>query len=115
MGRDKHYKLLIDFLEIHRQVMGSSGKIYHWYTYDGRRNVHKSEFEFGEWDSSWDWLMPVYKKIRDYLESIERPSKNHCCKGDLLEVDIQCAVASIEIKKAFEAIVKFIKWHNTQN
>lgn len=63
---------------------------------------------------SWDWLMPVVKKIYDYLQNIERPLVNHCWKGYLLEVDIACWIREVNIKKAHEAVIEFIKWYNTQ-
>lgn len=64
--------------------------------------------------TSWDWLMPVAKKILDYLQNIDRPSINHCCKGDLLEVDIQCAIREIDILNTHKYIVVWIQWHNQQ-
>jgi hypothetical protein len=76
----------------------------------------------GEWfrvlkfHSSWDWLLPVIRKIRDYLNNMpERPSKNHCCKGDLIEVDIQCALWEINIENTWQHTVEFIKWYNSQS
>lgn len=68
-----------------------------------------------KYHSSWDWLMPVIKKIGDYLQTIDRPSKNHCCKGDLLEVDITCAIHEIDILLTHKAVIEFILWYNTQN
>jgi len=62
---------------------------------------------------SWDWLMPVYRSIKNYLDNIERPSNNHCCHGDLLEVEIHCALTSIDIEKAWQATLDFIDWYNT--
>jgi hypothetical protein len=62
----------------------------------------------------WNKLMPVYKKIRDYMQDIARPSKNHCCQGDVIAVDIQVSVMSIDIENAFKYIVQFIEWYNNQ-
>lgn len=66
-----------------------------------------------EYHSDWNLLMPVYIKIRDYLGEQQRPSINHVNKGDALEVDIHCAVTTIDILKAHKAIVEFINWHNS--
>jgi len=60
--------------------------------------------------SSWDWIMPVLRKIKDWLNGMRRPSVNHCCTGDSIEVDIQCALWSIDIKKTFAYAVAWIKW-----
>lgn len=60
--------------------------------------------------SSWDWLLPAVKKAKDYLQSIERPSKNHCCKGDLLEVDVRCALGDVDIEKTFKYLIPLIEW-----
>lgn len=65
---------------------------------------------------SWSWLMPVGKKIRDWLQSeIKKRPPHTCSNGDLLEVDISCAIQSYNIEMAWSAIVEFIKWYNTQN
>lgn len=70
---------------------------------------------FDQWlkyHESWDWLMPVVKNIKDYLQNLERPSRNHCCKGDMIEVDIQCHLWSIDIEKTWASCVDFINWYN---
>ena len=65
--------------------------------------------------SSWDWLMPVLRKIKDYLNNMERPSKNHCCKGDMIEIDIQCRLWEVDIEKTHHHVVEFLQWYNQQN
>ncbi len=67
------------------------------------------------YDSSWDSIMDVYKKIRNYLHTMERPSKNHCCVGDLIETDIQCYILEGEKDKIFEKLVNFVHWYNDYN
>lgn len=68
-----------------------------------------------EYHTSWEWIIPVIKKIKDYLQNMpERPSKNHCCQGDWLEVDIQCALWELDIEKTWKAVIAFIKWYNSQ-
>ena len=71
-------------------------------------------FILPEYDKDWNELIPVVKKIKDYLQSLPRPTRNHCCKGDLLEVDIQCALWELDIKMVFDNIIPFIEWYNTQ-
>ena len=66
----------------------------------------------GFYHSSWNWFMPVFDKVHKVLNEMRRPSANHVCMGDALEVDVHCAVMIVNIEKAFIAIVKFIKWYN---
>jgi hypothetical protein len=73
---------------------------------------YKNFIEASKYDESWDWIMPVYKKIHEILAKVERPSNNHCCKGDSIEVDIHCAVTTIDINKTFIYVVEFIEWWN---
>jgi hypothetical protein len=78
--------------------------------FDGKSKVHPNDLKY---HSSFDWLLLVVKKIRDYLNNMpNRPSKNHCCKGDLIEVDIQCSLWEIDIEKTWQHTVEFIKWYN---
>lgn len=61
---------------------------------------------------SWDWLMPVYRKIRDIINDRSKLDKHTRTKGDLLELDAQMAICAVDIQKAFDSIVNFIKWWN---
>jgi hypothetical protein len=79
------------------------------YTQNFEIGKHLDQFKYHE---SWDELMPVYKKIRVLLDTLERPSKNHCCKGDSIEVDIHCALLSIDILKVNKYVIEFIEWWN---
>lgn len=62
------------------------------------------------YDSSWDWLMPVVKKISNFNSS-KLPKESagwyayHSFESNLFEVDINMV---------FENAVKFIEWYNTQ-
>ena len=62
---------------------------------------------------SWDWLLPVYRKIRDIINDRAKLDKHTRTKGDLLELDAQMAICEVDIQKAFDSIVAFIKWYNT--
>lgn len=65
-----------------------------------------------KFNSDWNWFMDAYKKVKFILEKIDRPSKNHCCKGDSIEVDIHCAVTTINIERGYKHIIEFIEWWN---
>lgn len=68
-----------------------------------------------KYHSSWEWLMPVGKKIFDYLQEVARNRPRHTCsQGDLIEVDISCAIREYDREKAHQYIVDFIKWYNQQ-
>jgi len=70
-----------------------------------------------EWrfNSSWDWLMPVYRKIRDIINERSKYDKHTRTNYDLLELDVQMAICEVNIEKAFYSIVKFIEcWNASQ-
>ena len=79
------------------------------YAFDLSEGKPLDQFKYSE---SWDELMPVCRKIRDLLISVKRPSRNHCCKGDHIEVDIHCALQSIDIFRTHKYVVEFIEWWN---
>jgi len=62
--------------------------------------VHFNELKF---HSSWDWLIPVVKKIKKY-NSI----------NPLRVADVMISYARIDIDELFERVVYFIKWYNSQ-
>src|SRR6056297_3758006 len=45
-----------------------------------------------KYHKSWDWLMPVYRKIKDILNSYSKDDKHTRTNFDLLEVDINMAI-----------------------
>ncbi len=109
MSRAKDQTLIAIFAGL----MPESDRCVVWYdpdrAYFGVGCRYTDDLKFNE---SWDWYMKAYRKAKDFLNDMDRPSKNHCCKGDLLEVDIHCAVVEIDIKKAYIALVKFVEWYN---
>lgn len=68
-----------------------------------------------EYHKDWSLLMPVISKAREFLQNMERPSRNHCCKGDLIEVDLQCRLWEIDIEKTWKHTVELITWINEYN
>lgn len=67
-----------------------------------------------EWcfNSSWDWLMPVYRKIRNIINERSKYDKHTRTNYDLLELDVQMAICEVNIEKAFDSTVKFIECWN---
>lgn len=65
--------------------------------------------------TSWDWLMPVGKKIYDLLDKMQTLRPPHtACRGDVLEVDIRCHIMEYNLPNAHESIYQFITWLNQQ-
>lgn len=70
-----------------------------------------------KYHESWDWFMPAFKKFFDYLQKqYNKPdyNKHSATKGDLIEVDIHCAVREFDLAKAHWHLVEAIKWYNQQ-
>lgn len=78
-------------------------------------NLNKQIYSIEQlkFDSDWNWFMDAYKKVHKILDNVDRPSINHCCKGDSIEVDIQCAIMIIDIERAYKHLIEFIKWWNS--
>lgn len=66
-------------------------------------------------DSSWSWLMHVGEKIFNWLQAEVKKRPGHTCtEGDLIEVDITCAIREYDKAGAHEHIVRWIEWYNQQ-
>ena len=63
-------------------------------------------FDMLEYDSSWDWLMPVIKKAYKPAEDME--AEEWCCS-------IQDRVGLFDITSAYNELVEFIEWYNSQS
>ena len=76
---------------------------------------HGLKYPEMKYHTSWDWLMPVGKKIRDLLSDMLAKRPPHtACRGDVIEVDITCALHEYDITKVHENIYVFIQWYNSQ-
>jgi hypothetical protein len=72
-------------------------------------------FKEAKYHSSWDWLMPAVKKIYDTLaEMLKKRPPHTACQGDLIEVDIHCAIREVDILKAHGHVYQFCLWYNKQ-
>lgn len=68
-----------------------------------------------KYHSSWDWLMPVVRKIYDILADMLKKRPPHtACQGDLIEIDIHCAIREVDMLKAHGYVYKFCEWYNKQ-
>lgn len=65
--------------------------------------------------NNWELLMDVGKKIFDWLqEDMKNRPPHTCTEGDLIEVDITCAIRVYNKEEAHKHIVRWIEWYNTQ-
>lgn len=65
---------------------------------------------------SWDWLIPVYRKILDIINDRSKYDKDMISTYERLKLDIQMSICNVDIEKAFDSIVKFINcWNSNQN
>lgn len=84
-----------------------------WYARQGGKPVLQADISF--YESSWDMLMPIVEKIKTILQNLQDSRPQHtACYGDLIEVDIHCALHEVNISMVHKAVVEFIKWHNEQ-
>lgn len=65
------------------------------------RNKQVSDLRYHE---SWDWLIPVCQKIRDY--------KTDDVVGGELRLSVVGRITYMDIKMLYKAVVEFIKWYN---
>lgn len=72
---------------------------------DGENEKHffiPNEMEF---NSSWNWLMPVVKKCRFETNHLNE-------RFTQLDIAIQNALCNCEIQNIFETVVDFINWYD---
>jgi hypothetical protein len=82
-------KLIVDFMDHDKEYMQETDT-------------------YGSYHESWDWLMPVIKKIQVVLKDLIVPFGNE-------DYDtITDSLLRIEIEECFESVVEFIKWFNQQ-
>lgn len=88
-----------------------------WYDDAGRHADSRTSYisQGLKYNSSWSWLMPVGEKIFNWLQAEAKKRPRHTCtEGDLIEVDITCALREYDKAGAHEHIVRWIEWFNQQ-
>lgn len=63
-----------------------------------------------EFHSSWDWLMPVVRKIVEYCIN----ENENAFLSDEYTAILETIPLAI-IKDSWKVVIEFIKWYNTQN
>lgn len=62
-----------------------------------------------EYHSSWDWLMPVAKKILQ-LTPIQGKAMQHILQMEV----VVSALMLADIDKLYSAVLRFLEWYNSQ-
>lgn len=118
-------RLIAEFMEAIKQAHISDSLFW----FDNPPTIFSSH----QWDdfamkyhSSWDWLMPVVEKIEN-INNTEVDIKGNLCLISFIEDGHWTGRVlkgmggkekpsnEFKIEAAWEAVVEFIKWYNTQN
>lgn len=66
-----------------------------------------------QYHSSWDWLMPVWKKLGNLIYEIRRHVSSEDYKRvEIITINVLKAFLKVEINSVFNWIVEGIKWYN---
>jgi hypothetical protein len=76
---------------------------------DDERQEPYFELEFLPFNSSWDWLMPVWKKITNTCPPF---NKNNQSDGYFAYNSVPIFLEDVNIEKTWYYIVKYINWYN---
>lgn len=86
---------------------------------DGEAPTEHSTYNWSpgalEYHKRWDWLMPVGKKIFEYMQvDIKKRPPHTLSDGDWLESAIGISIRDYDLAGAHRKIYEFILWHNSQ-
>ena len=98
MNTNKDNKLIAEF-------MGNSHKKLCWERIPKNYQHLPKYFQY---NTSWDWLMPVVKKI---VEDTKEPLENVDMFDDLRDEIIE-SLTTLDIESLYDSVTKFIKWYN---
>jgi hypothetical protein len=66
-----------------------------------------------KYHSSWDWLMPVWKKLGNLMYEIRRQvSVEDYNRAGIITINVLKAFQKADIDSAFNWIIEGIKWYN---
>ena len=95
MNTTENNKLIAEFMALDKGEFEILLPNYGWFDSRKDKNFSKSQF-----DTSWDWLMPVVKKIQGF--TFNSREKNY----------VTTTFKIININETYKAVVEFIKWYN---
>lgn len=79
------------------------GDVFYPVEWTQRYNMNQHHCPVRDYDTSWDWLIPVVKKIK--VMPIQEFQKKK---------PVMNAVLDLDIEGIYKAVVEFIKWYNAQ-
>jgi hypothetical protein len=90
------------------QFMGlENTSVHYWITRKGR--THSNELEY---DTSWDWLMPVVKKINELMGDYERSPFWGLDNAREIVMRLGDSLCQVDIALTNKEVVQFIDWYN---
>jgi len=125
-------KLIVEFMEVDKKI-SSAGYIHSWSdppfyytTENSKEKVIHNIIKYSKYHSSYDWLMPVLKKINleynttigiiadENIQYCEIVSNIH---NDLLQITWkESRIDEIPlIELVYSAVIEFIKWRNNDD
>lgn len=107
-------KLIAEFMEIDKQIL-SIGNSYSWsdspfyfITEDSKDKVMNGIAKYSKYRTSWDWIMPVIKKIREIV-NVELCIDDYYLHEGLRQ---RLNPFDYDIDSIYKGAIEFIKWHN---
>lgn len=98
MKNAENNKIIAKFMGIRVMIGDNNGKKYYYYN-----NAERQDYEaLPDYDTSWDALMQVVKKI------------NKSGKPGGIRFDLFDSLGNANLEKAYEYVVKFINWYNSK-
>jgi hypothetical protein len=111
MNIEKSNKLIAEFMGWRYQPQVTE-RYYQWW-HDGKHWQKHLVF-----DSSWDWLMPVVKKIENTCNDQDVIINGNSCTLLSWSDEENCfefySREDTKLKATYKAAVEFIKWYNKQ-
>jgi len=69
--------------------------------------VGGNTFEVLQYDRSWDWLMPVVKKIRKVFNDYNNVQHRDCGSKNICD-----GLLTVDMHSTYDAVEEFINWYN---
>lgn len=116
-------KIIAQFMELIITNITDDGRIYFLFL----GGMTPISLEGLLYNSSWDWLMPVYKRVSEDLKKLEFKLTSESIDSRLhqrlmllkrighVDVVIQKEILQVNIERTFERITEAIKFLNEQN
>mgnify|MGYP003654978666 CR=1 FL=1 len=110
-------KLIAEFMGVHDEISLDSiaGNIHSWsdspffyITEDSKDKVMEGITKYSKYHTSWDWLMPVIKTIRDHVNVDMGFEEYDNWRENFKQIDPY----NYNLSECYKAVVEFIKTYN---